>query len=126
MTLSGWIQIALYCAIVTVLVKPFGGFITRVVTGERTFLTPVLGPIERAILPRVRRHRRAEQHWITYAVSMLAFSVAGFLSLYAMQRLQAVLPFNPQGLDPWRQTSPQHRVSFVTNTTGSPTCPRAR
>jgi K+-transporting ATPase ATPase A chain len=117
MTLNGWFQIALYCVVVTLLVKPFGGFMTRVFTGERTFLTPVIGPLERGIYRLSGVDEKAEQHWITYGVSMLLFSVAGFVFLYALQRLQAVLPFNPQGLDPVApDLAFNTSVSFVTNT----------
>src|SRR6478752_7780310 len=100
MTANGWIQIAIYCAIVTLLVKPFGGYMTRVFAGERTFLSPVIGQFERAIYRISGVDEKAEQHWITYGVAMLLFSIAGFIFLYALQRLQSVLPFNPQGFGP--------------------------
>jgi K+-transporting ATPase ATPase A chain len=117
MTMNGWLQIALYCAIVILITRPFGGYITRVVRGDRTFLSPLLGPIERAIYAICGVDEREEQHWVTYAVAMLVFSLAGFVVLYGLQRLQNVLPFNPQGFDP---ASPDlafnTSVSFVTNT----------
>jgi K+-transporting ATPase ATPase A chain len=117
MTLNGWLQIALFCVVVTLLVKPFGGFMTRVFTGERTFLSPVLGPLERGIYRVSDVDKKTEQHWITYGVAMLLFSVAGFIFLYALQRLQAGLPFNPQGLDPVApDLAFNTSVSFVTNT----------
>jgi K+-transporting ATPase ATPase A chain len=117
MTLNGWFQIALYCVVVTLLVKPFGGFMTRVFTGERTFLSPVIGPLERGIYRVSGVDEKEEQHWITYGVAMLLFSVAGFVFLYALQRLQAVLPFNPQGLDPVApDLAFNTSISFVTNT----------
>ena len=77
--------------------KPFGGYMTRVFNGERTFLSPVLRPVERGIYWLCGVDEKQEQHWVTYAVAMLLFSVAGFLSLYALQRFQDVLPFNPAG-----------------------------
>jgi K+-transporting ATPase ATPase A chain len=86
MTFNGWFQIALFCAVIVVLVKPFGGYLTRVFAGERTLLSPVLGVDE-----------RSDQNWVAYAVSMLLFSLVGFASLYALMRFQAVLPFNPAG-----------------------------
>jgi len=97
MTLNGWLQIALFCAIVTLLVKPLGLYMTRVFTGERTFLSPVLGPIERGTYWLCGVDERREQGWVAYAVAMLLFSLAGFLTLYALMRLQGVLPFNPAG-----------------------------
>jgi K+-transporting ATPase ATPase A chain len=117
MTMNGWLQIALYSAIIILITKPFGGYITRVVNGERTFLSPVLGPIERATYAICGVNERDEQHWVTYAVAMLAFSLAGFVVLYGLQRLQNVLPFNPQGLDAISADSSFNTsVSFVTNT----------
>jgi potassium-transporting ATPase potassium-binding subunit len=98
MTFNGWLQIALYCVVIALLVKPFGGYMTRVFTGERTFLSPVLGPLERLFYWLSGVDERSDQNWLTYAVSMLLFSLAGFISLYALMRLQAVLPFfNPAG-----------------------------
>ncbi len=97
MTFNGWFQIALFCAIIIVLVKPFGGYITRVFAGERTLLSPVLGPVERGFYRLGGVDERSEQNWVAYAVSMLLFSLVGFASLYALMRFQAVLPFNPAG-----------------------------
>ena len=117
MTLNGWIQIALFCVIVALLTKPFGGYMTRVFTGERTFLSPVLGPLERGIYRLCGVAESDEQHWVTYAVAMLFFSLAGFVVLYALQRLQAVLPFNPQGQSAVEESLAFNTsVSFVTNT----------
>ena len=112
MTANGWIQIALFCLTILVCVKPLGTYMARVFEGEVRFLAPV----ER-ILYRLGGIKGEEQHWTTYTLAMLAFSIAGFVSLYLMQRFQAVLPFNPQGLaavtpDLAFNTS----VSFVTNT----------
>src|SRR5271169_4824064 len=96
MTLNGWIQIALYCVIIVAITKPFGYYITRVFNGERTLLSPVLRPAERGIYWLCGVDENDDQHWVTYAIAMLAFSMAGFICLYALQRLQVVLPFNPQ------------------------------
>ena len=95
MTFVGWIQIALYCAVVVALVKPLGLYMTRVFTGERTFLSPVLRPIERGLYGLAGIDERQEQHWLAYTVAMLLFHVGGFVILYGLMRLQAVLPFNP-------------------------------
>ena len=97
MTFNGWLQIALFCAVVVLLVKPFGGYMTRVFTGERTFLSPVLGPLERVFYRLSGVDERSDQNWLAYAVSMLLFSLVGFASLYALMRVQALLPFNPAG-----------------------------
>ena len=117
MTLNGWIQIALFSAIIIAITKPFGGYMTRVFNGERTLLSPVLRPLERALYALSGVDEGEEQHWVTYGVAMLLFSLAGFLSLYALQRLQDILPFNPQkfpavGPDLAFNTA----MSFVTNT----------
>jgi K+-transporting ATPase ATPase A chain len=117
MTLNGWLQIALFCAIVTLLVKPLGFYMTRVFAGERTPLSPVLGPLERGIYRLCGVDARREQGWVAYAVAMLLFSLAGFLSLYALMRLQAVLPFNPAGQSAVEQSLAFNTaLSFVTNT----------
>jgi K+-transporting ATPase ATPase A chain len=90
---------------------------TRVFAGERTFLTPVLRPLERGIYRLCGVDENAEQHWLTYAVAVLLFSLVGFVSLYALQRLQGVLPFNPQGQGAIEPSSAFNTsVSFVTNT----------
>ncbi|MBV8526044.1 MAG: potassium-transporting ATPase subunit KdpA [Acetobacteraceae bacterium] len=117
MTLNGWVQIVLYGVLLTLIVQPLGGYMTRVFEGKRVFLSPVLGPIERGIYRICGVDERQEQHWVTYAVAMLLFSLAGFIVLYGLQRLQALLPFNPQKLG---AVSPDlsfnTSVSFVTNT----------
>src|SRR5262245_50438356 len=117
MTLIGFVQIIVYCAIVVALVKPLGGYMTRVFNGERTFLSPVLGPVETVLygIGGVRTDR--EQHWVTYTVAMLLFHVGGFLILYALLRLQAVLPFNPAEQSAVAEDlSFNTAVSFITNT----------
>jgi K+-transporting ATPase ATPase A chain len=97
MTDIGWIQILLYCAIVVALVKPLGWYMTRVFNGEATFLSPVLRPVERGLYWIGGVDEKREQHWLTYTVAMLLFHVGGFLIIYGLMRLQAVLPFNPAG-----------------------------
>ncbi|HXO03017.1 MAG TPA: potassium-transporting ATPase subunit KdpA [Stellaceae bacterium] len=117
MTLNGWLQIALYCVVITLLAKPFGAYMTKVFAGERNLLSPVLGPLERGIYRLCGVDPKQEQHWVTYAVAMLFFSAAGFVTLYALQRLQAVLPFNPAGQSGVEQSLAFNTsVSFVTNT----------
>jgi potassium-transporting ATPase potassium-binding subunit len=117
MTITGWIQIALFSVIVILIARPFGGYMTRVFNGERTFLSPVLRRVERAVYWSCGVDEKEEQHWLTYAVAMLLFSVVGFLTLYALQRLQWYLPFNPQGQTGVEQSLAFNTsVSFVTNT----------
>ena len=117
MTLIGWIQILLYCAIVVALVKPLGWYMTRVFNGERTFLSPVLRPVEAALYWAGGVDERKEQHWLTYTVAMLFFHVGGFLILYFLMRLQGGLPFNPAGMS---AVAPDlafnTAISFITNT----------
>ncbi len=117
MTINGWIQIAIFCAIVIALVKPLGWYMTRVFEGERTLLSPVLRPVERLLYAGGGVDERQEQHWLTYAVAMLLFNAAGFLLLFLLQRLQGVLPLNPMefgAITP--DSSFNTAVSFVTNT----------
>ena len=117
MTLNGWIQIALYGAVVLALVRPLGGYMTRVFNGERTLLSPVLAPVERGLYRVSGIDARQEQTWLGYAGALVVFHVFGFLVLYAVLRLQAVLPLNPAeqaavAPDLAFNTS----VSFLTNT----------
>jgi K+-transporting ATPase ATPase A chain len=117
MTVIGWIQILLYCAIVVALVKPLGWYMTRVFNGESTFLSPVLRPVERGLYWIGGVDERREQHWLTYTVAMLLFHVGGFLVIYALMRLQAQLPFNPQEQAAVAaDLSFNTAVSFITNT----------
>src|SRR3954462_1606365 len=95
MTVIGWIQILLYCAIVVALVKPLGWYMTRVFNGERTLLSPVLRPGETGLYWMSGIDDTRGPHCLPYTVAMLLFHVGGFLVLYAVLRLQALLPFNP-------------------------------
>jgi K+-transporting ATPase ATPase A chain len=117
MTFNGWLQIAIFAVLVILITKPFGGYMTRVFNGERTPLRVVLHPVEVGIYKLCGVREDEEQHWVSYAVAMLAFSFAGFVIMYAIQRLQNVLPFNPAGQD---AVSPDlafnTSVSFLTNT----------
>jgi len=117
MTVLGWAQIALYVAIVAAIVRPFGGFVYRVVQGERTWLSPVLVPVERGFYRLSGIDPRTEQSWKDYALGMLVFNLAGIVLVYALQRLQGLLPLNPQdmaGVPP--DLAFNTAVSFVTNT----------
>src|SRR3954466_12248405 len=117
MTVIGWIQILLYCAIVVALVKPLGWYMTRVFNGESTVFSPVLRPVEAGLYWIGGVDHEPEQHWVTYTVAMMFFHVAGFLVLYALMRLQAVLPFNPQEQSAVAEDlSFNTAISFITNT----------
>jgi potassium-transporting ATPase potassium-binding subunit len=117
MTALGWIQIILYCAIVVAITPMLGSYMTRVFTGERTFLTPVLRPVERTIYKVAGVDERQEQHAVTYTVGMLLFHVGGLFIIYALMRLQAFLPFNPaQQSAVSEDLSFNTAVSFITNT----------
>jgi potassium-transporting ATPase potassium-binding subunit len=117
MTAIGWAQILLYCAIIVAMTPVLGAFMTRVFSGERTFLSPILRPVEVAIYKMAGVNERSEQHAVTYTVGMLLFHVGGFLILYVLMRAQASLPFNPaeqSAVAP--DLSFNTAVSFITNT----------
>src|ERR1700719_3676079 len=117
MTAIGWIQIILYCAIVVALVKPLGWDMTRIFNGDRTFLSPILRPVEAGIYWAGGVDEKREQHCVTYTIAMLFFHVGGFLILYALMRFQAVLPFNPADQSAVAEDlSFNTAVSFITNT----------
>src|SRR4051812_28983660 len=117
MTFLGWFQIILYCAIIVALVKPLGWYMTRVFNGERTFLSPVLRPVEAGLYAISGIDEKQEQHWLTYTVAMLLFHIAGFLVLYMLMRFQAVLPFNPaQQSTVAPDLAFNTAISFITNT----------
>ncbi|CAN2535878.1 Potassium-transporting+ATPase+potassium-binding+subunit [Methylocapsa aurea] len=117
MNAIGLAQIAFVLAAVIVAAVPLSAFIARVLAGERNFLTPVLLPVERAFYRLSGVDPAREQSWFVYTIAMLVFSVAGFVSLYALQRLQNVLPLNPQGFDPVpSDLAFNTSISFITNT----------
>jgi potassium-transporting ATPase potassium-binding subunit len=117
MTAIGWIQILLFCVIIVAITPVLGAYMTRVFSGERTFLTPVLRPVEVAIYKLSGVDERHEQHAVTYTVGMLLFHVGGFLILYLLMRLQAGLPFNPAGQSAVAEDlSFNTAISFITNT----------
>jgi potassium-transporting ATPase potassium-binding subunit len=117
MTAIGWIQIILYCAIIVALTKPLGGYMTRVFNGERTMLSPVLRPVEASLYWIGGVDEKREQHWLTYTVAMLLFHVGGVIIIYALMRLQAVLPFNPAEQSAVAEDlSFNTAISFITNT----------
>src|SRR6202050_4416147 len=126
MTANGIFQIAIYFLVIVAVAKPMGVYMTRVFAGERTFLHPVLRPLERLCYMLCGVKESVEQRWTPYAGSMLAFSVFSAVLLYALQRLQGFLPLNPAGFStahaPANATAMtpdlafNTAVSFTTNT----------
>ncbi|HVV61679.1 MAG TPA: potassium-transporting ATPase subunit KdpA [Pseudolabrys sp.] len=117
MTIIGWVQIALYCAVLVAVTPLLGGYMTRVFAGEANFLSPVLRPVENALYRVGGVDPQGEQHWLTYTIAMLLFHIGGFAILYALLRLQALLPLNPQeqsAVAP--DLSFNTAISFITNT----------
>ncbi|HKE58834.1 MAG TPA: potassium-transporting ATPase subunit KdpA [Pyrinomonadaceae bacterium] len=98
MTINGWAQILLFIAIVVALAKPIGLFMAHVFEGQRTFLHPVLRPVESLLYRLTGVDEKREMHWTEYAGSMLLYSLVSLLLLYVIQRLQGYLPLNPQKL----------------------------
>src|SRR5262245_39817156 len=96
MTLNGWLQIFVYMAVILAIAVPLGGFMTRVFNRERTWLDPVLRPVERLVYRATAVDETRQMRWTEYAVAMLLFSVVSMLVLYLMQRVQQWLPLNPQ------------------------------
>jgi potassium-transporting ATPase potassium-binding subunit len=117
MTSFSWLQLIFYMIVLIALAKPIGLFMSRVYQGERTFLDPVLQPVEKLIYRLCGVHPDDEMNWKVYAVAMMLFNVLGLLVVYALQRLQGFLPFNPQGFGAVTPDSSWNTaVSFATNT----------
>ncbi|WP_294542154.1 potassium-transporting ATPase subunit KdpA [uncultured Rhodoblastus sp.] len=117
MTFTGWLQIGLILGLAALTARPLGFYMARVFSGESTLLSPVLAPIERGFYKLAGVAPEREQGWLAYTLAMLAFSAAGFVSLYAILRLQAFLPLNPQGFDGVPpDLAFNTAVSFLTNT----------
>ena len=118
MTLNGWLQIVVFLALIFAITKPLGVFMARVFAREKTFLDPVLRPIERLIYRITGVDESHEMRWTEYATTMLVFSAVSMVVLYLIQRIQGVLPFNPQH---FAAVTPAHlawntAASFTTNT----------
>src|SRR5262245_53704477 len=117
MILNGYLQLLIYFVVLIALIKPVGWYMARVYEGQSVGLNRVLGPVERLIYRLCGTREDDEMTWKTYAIAMLLFNLLGFLLLYALQRLQAVLPLNPQGLGPVSPDSSFNTAaSFTTNT----------
>src|SRR5438876_4514661 len=118
MTANGWFQILFFLALIFLVTKPMGVFMTRVFNRERTFMDPVLRPIEKLLYRVTLVEENHEMRWTEYAISMLLFSLVSMVVLYLIERLQGFLPFNPQKLG---AVAPAHlafnsAASFTTNT----------
>ncbi len=117
MSFTGWVQIALVLIVTLLTVKPLGLYMAKVFSGERNFLSPVLGPVERGFYAIAGVDPKKGQGWLAYVFGVLLFSLVGFVLLYAILRLQNVLPFNPLNLP---AVAPDlafnTAMSFVTNT----------
>jgi len=126
MTSNGLLQIAVFFVLILAFAKPMGAYMTKVFSGERTFLHPILRPVEKLCYLLSGVKESTDQRWTQYAASLLAFSFFSFLILYLLQRLQGVLPFNPMGFSTAHAPSGatamtpdlafNTAVSFTTNT----------
>jgi len=114
---ADWVYLAVVLALVVGLAWPLGPFMARVFAGQRTLLTPVLRPVEQGFYRLAGVDGRREMAWTTYAFAVLAFNLAGFLAVYAIQRMQGSLPLNPEGVTGVEaRSSFNTAISFVTNT----------
>src|SRR5512139_374147 len=117
MTLNGWLQILFFLGALFVVTPLIGGYMARVFTRQRTWLDPVMRPIERLVYRLTGVHEEHGMRWTEYAVAVLLFGVVSMLVLYALQRLQHLLPFNPQGFCPVAPALAFNTAaSFTTNT----------
>ena len=117
MTLNGILQIAFYLVVLTLLAKPLGAFMARIYQREKTFLDPLLGPLERVIYRIARINPDEEMDWKANAIALLIFNFVGLITVYVLQRIQQFLPFNPQAMAAVTPDSSFNTaVSFSTNT----------
>jgi len=117
MNIFSWLQLIFYMVVLIALAKPIGTFMARVYQGEKTFLDPVMRPVEKLIYRLSGVHPDEEMNWKVYAITMMLFNGLGLLAVYAFQRLQGFLPLNPQGFGAVSPDSSWNTaVSFATNT----------
>ncbi|MEI2610334.1 MAG: potassium-transporting ATPase subunit KdpA [Candidatus Promineifilaceae bacterium] len=117
MTISSWLQLIFYLVVLLLLAKPLGTHMARVYQGERTFLHPIVQPVERLFYRALGTNPEVEMDWKTYAVALLLFNLLGLLAVYLLQRLQVILPLNPEGLVAITPDSSWNTaVSFASNT----------
>lgn len=115
--MNTWLQLIFYFGTLLLLVKPLGAYMAKVYQGERLFLDPILGPVEKFFYRLSGIDSRSEMTWKTYAVAMLLFNIFGMIAVYLLQRLQGILPLNPQGLGAVSPDSAWNTaVSFASNT----------
>ena len=136
MSANGWLQFAIFCVVLLATVRPVGAYLARVLEGERTWLDFILRPIERLIYKSSGVNAKHEMNWREYAFAMLGFSAISMLVTYAIERLQHMLPFNPQGLAAvgpdlawntaasfttntnWQSYTPETTMSYLTQMAG--------
>ncbi|MHB8391259.1 MAG: potassium-transporting ATPase subunit KdpA, partial [Acidobacteriaceae bacterium] len=136
MTANGWFQIGLFFALILLIAHPLGVYMANVFERRKTFLDPILGPVERAIYRLTGVDSEIEMRWTTYAIAMLLFSVVSMLALYLIERVQFWLPLNPQHLPgvpavqafntaaaftsntDWQSYVPETTMSYLTQMTG--------
>jgi K+-transporting ATPase ATPase A chain len=136
MTANGWLQFALFCLILLVSVRPVGIYLARVLEGERTWLSPILRPFERLIYKLCGVESGKEMNWREYAFAVLGFSAVTLVVTYAIERLQGILPWNPQHLAAvgpdlawntaasfttntnWQSYTPETTMSYLTQMAG--------
>src|SRR5690349_14718909 len=117
MNFYSWFQLIFYLVVLLALAKPLGSFMAKVYQGEHTFLDPVLGPVERFVYRLSGVKPEEDMNWKTYAIAVMVFNVLGLIVVYLLQRLQGVLPLNPQGLGAVTPDSSWNTAtSFATNT----------
>ena len=117
MTLNGWLQILVYLAVLLAITKPLGVFMAKVFSRERTFFDPVVRPLERLLYRLTGVDEEHEMRWTEYAAAMLLFSGVSMLVLYLIQRMQPILPLNPQKFGAVPQALAFNTAaSFTTNT----------
>ena len=117
MNIFSWVQLIFYMVVLLALARPLGSFMARVYQGEKTFLDPVFGPVERLLYRLAGVHADEEMNWKVYAIALMVFNVLGLLVVYALQRLQGFLPLNPEGFGAVSPDSSWNTaVSFATNT----------
>lgn len=119
MTPNGVFQISVFFVIILALAKPMGTFMAKLFAGQKTLLHPVIRPLEKLTYKLIGVNEASEQRWTQYTGALIAFSIFSFLFVYVLQRLQGVLPLNPQGFNQTNVTPDlafNTAVSFVTNT----------
>ncbi|MEQ1783836.1 MAG: potassium-transporting ATPase subunit KdpA, partial [Hyphomonadaceae bacterium] len=117
MTIEGWVLILVFIGLVALIARPMGLYLAAVFDGRRTWLSPVLAPVERGIFRLSGVKAEGEQDWKGYAAALLTFSLVATLALFALMQLQHLLPLNPQGFGPVpANVAMNTAVSFVTNT----------